>query len=284
MSITTRTTAVPEIDYPSSDGQPLGETGWHVESTLTLFGVLKHKYADRPDVYVAANMFLYYEEGNPKAHRSPDCMVILGVRGNHPRRWFKTWAEGVVPAVVFEFASPETYREDLGPKREFYARLGVTEYFLFDPVGECLDPRLQGYRLAGHAYESLTPDADGGLTSRVLDLRFVPEGFLLRVIDLATGQSLLTYGEFAEGYRRADAERDRERQVAEREHRRAEAAQRRAEAAQRRVDAAQRRAEAETRRAELERQAAEHERRRAEASEAEVERLRALLEQRDRPE
>ena len=254
MSVSTTTTSAPEIYYPSSDGRPLGETGWHVESTLTLFGVLKQKYADRPDVYVAANMFLYYEEGNPKAHRSPDCMVILGVRGNHPRRWFKTWVEGVVPAVVFEFASPETYREDLGAKRELYARLGVAEYFLYDPVGECLDPRLQGYRLAGEAYESLTPDEDGGLTSRVLDLRFVPEGFLLRVIDLATGQSLLTFDEFAERYRRAEAERDRERQIAEREHRRAAAQRRRAE----------------------------RERLRAEASEAEVARLRALLEQRGR--
>jgi len=225
MSISTTTTSVPEIHYPSSDGRPLGETGWHVESTLALFGVLKHKYADRPDVYVAANMFLYYEEGKPKAHRSPDCMVMLGVRGNHPRRWFKTWVEGVVPAVVFEFASPETYREDLGAKRDLYARLGVTEYFLYDPVGECLDPRLQGYRLAGQAYESLTPDEDGGLTSRVLDLRLVPEGSLLRVIDLATGQSLLSFDEMAEGYRRAGAERDRHRQAAERERRRAEASE-----------------------------------------------------------
>jgi len=209
------TTAAPEIHYPDSDGKPLGETGWHVNTTLNTFGLLERRYAGRPDVYVAANMFLYYEEGNPKANRSPDCMVIMGARGNHPRRSFKTWIEGAVPAVVFEFASPETYREDLGVKRDIYARLGVTEYFLFDPIGECLDPRLQGFRLGGQGYQELTAGDDGALISQVLNLRLVPEGSQIRLIDLETGRILPTSHEISEAYDRIVEQDARIRQRAE---------------------------------------------------------------------
>ena len=38
-----------------------------------------------PDAYVASNMFLD-EDGNPKANRSPDCMVCLGVVGQSYQR------------------------------------------------------------------------------------------------------------------------------------------------------------------------------------------------------
>ena len=239
--------------YPDSDGRPLGETGWHVDSTSTIYRLVKDHFAARPDVYVAANMFLYFEEGNPKANRSPDCMVSFGVRGNHERRSFKTWVEGVVPAFIIEFASPETYREDLGAKRDVYARLGVAEYFLFDPLGECLAPRFQGFRLAGGFYESLPADAEGGIASLVLDLYMVPEGHFLRLIDLATGRSLLTRSELSEEYEQTAAERDEERRAVELERRRAEAEHRRAEA----------------------------ERLRAEELAAEVDRLRALLEKKN---
>jgi len=128
----------------------MGETGFHVETLFLLHQALKSHLRGRADSYVASNMFLYYEEGNPRANRSPDVMVILGV-DNHTRRTFKTWVEHTVPSVIFEISSDETWREDLHAKRDLYARLGVAEYFLFDPLGDCLDPRLQGFRLEdGH--------------------------------------------------------------------------------------------------------------------------------------
>jgi hypothetical protein len=42
----------------------------------------------------------------------------------------------------------------------------VAEYFLFDPLGECLDPRLQGFRLEGGEYVELEPDATGASSAR----------------------------------------------------------------------------------------------------------------------
>src|SRR5689334_9644843 len=150
--------------YPDSDGKPMGETGLHVEAILALHAALLDLLAGREDVYVASDMFLYYEEGNPKANKSPDVMVIFGVGGHH-RRSFKTWVEGTVPTVIFEMASEDTYREDLTNKRDLYARLGVEEYYLFDPEDLYLKPRLQGFRLDGGQYVPIAPDADGGLIS-----------------------------------------------------------------------------------------------------------------------
>ncbi len=209
MSHTTAPTAVPEVHYPDSDGPPMGETGIHVLATLMLYEALRRHFQGRTDVYVAADMFLYYQEGDPKKVKAPDVMVIFGVAGNHERRSFKTWVEKVAPAVVFEVSSDETIREDLHGKRDLYARLGVREYFLFDPLGDCLDPQLQGFHLVGARYEPMPAAADGSLTSPLLGLRLRADGSQVRLIDLQTEQPMLNFPEWSQALedqtRRADA-------------------------------------------------------------------------------
>ncbi len=49
-------------------------------------------------------MFLYYKEGNPRANKAPDVMVIKGVE-KHKRRTFKIWQEQAAPCVIFEISS-----------------------------------------------------------------------------------------------------------------------------------------------------------------------------------
>jgi Uma2 family endonuclease len=244
--------------YPSTDGQPMGETGWHVLAIMTLYQTLRDHFAARPGVYVAADMFLYYEEGQPSRVKAPDCMVVFGV-GNHERRSFKTWVEGAAPAVVFEISSAETYREDIGPKQDVYARLGELEYFLFDPLAERLDPPFLGFRLVDGRYEPLPRDADGGLASAVLGLRFVPEGMILRAIDPRTDEPFPT---FIEMWAIVDFERLR----ADEERLRADAERRTARAA---LDIAKERTAD-----------AEAQRRRADELAAELERLRNELKNR----
>jgi Uma2 family endonuclease len=225
------------VHYPSSDGRPLGETDWNVDSTFALYGVLKVYLQSRTDAYVAANMFLYYERGNPRANRSPDCMVILGVDGNLRRRSFKTWVEGAVPSVIFEFASTDTYLEDLGAKRELYEELGVKEYFLFDPLGECFTPRLQGFRLIGSRYQPMTAVADDVLESEVLGLRFTPHDFMLRVVESATGRHLPDFLEAPEFTQRALELAERKGDEAEQARLSAEEERRRADEERNRADA-----------------------------------------------
>ena len=156
------------ITYPDSDGKPMGETGFHVRAILHLYGALTLFFQQRGDIYVAADMFWYYQEGNPRANKSPDVMVIKGV-DNHERRSFKSWEEGATPRVIFEITSESSMVEDMVTKSSLYARLGVREYFIFDPMREYVSSRMLGFRLREGEYEAVTPESDGRVFSEESD-------------------------------------------------------------------------------------------------------------------
>jgi Uma2 family endonuclease len=182
------------IHYPETDGKPMGETDVHIDALIYLREALRDHFRDAPQVYVAGNMLLYYEEGNPTACVAPDVFVVQGV-AKHERRTYRLWEEGQPPAVVFEITSRGTRLEDLGTKRAVYAMLGVREYFVYDPLGEYLRPPLQGYRLHEGEYQRLPPAGEEGLASQVLGLELRVEAGRLRVVDPATGERLLTPAE-----------------------------------------------------------------------------------------
>ncbi len=104
---------------------------------------------------------------------------------------------------MLEVASPRTWQDDLGRKREVYARLGVGEYWQYDPAGTLLPMRLQGAHLmpSGYVRQLTATGPDGALTlrSRVLgpELRAAP-GREMRFRDPATGHELPSYDEEAE--------------------------------------------------------------------------------------
>lgn len=194
------------VEYPSSDGQPMAETWLHVRAIMWLHQALEDFFRDRPDVFVASDLFWYWEQGNPAAKVAPDVMAIPGV-GVLPRRSFFSWEEnGAIPAVVFEMASRGTVDEDLTTKFFQYEDLGVREYFLFDPEGTNMTPVFQGYRLNGTAYRRLR---DTELTSE-LGFGLRPEETMLRLIDLKTGQPIPTREEAVAAARKA-AETERQR-------------------------------------------------------------------------
>src|SRR5262245_29207603 len=60
------------IHYPSSDGQPVAESDFQLHPLLYAVTTLRTHFQERADVYVAGNMFIYYEEGNPEAVVAPD--------------------------------------------------------------------------------------------------------------------------------------------------------------------------------------------------------------------
>ena len=49
------------VVYPERDGQPLAETQIHGAVVVDLMEKLQDFFADRPDVYVWMNLFVYYE-------------------------------------------------------------------------------------------------------------------------------------------------------------------------------------------------------------------------------
>lgn len=194
-----------EIEYPESDGEPMGETETHINQLIDfLIHPLKEFYRDRADVYVVGNIFLYYEEGNPTAVVAPDAFVVFGVP-KVVRRTYKLWEEGKAPDVVFELTSKKTYRADLGDKRFLYEELGVREYFLFDPLNEFLRPSLQGYRLVEGYYMPLVPEQvapdQWQMDSKILGLTLRTEEVNLRLLNPTTGQYLLSRSEEGEARR-----------------------------------------------------------------------------------
>ena len=196
-------TAFLRIEYPESDGKPLGETDVHRREILEIIAMLEQYYADNADVYISGNLMFYYEEGNPGAVVSPDIFVVKGVP-KRERRVYKLWEEGQPPAVVFEITSRSTRLEDRGMKRQLFAELGVREYFLFDPLGEYLKPPLQGFRLADDELAPVESEASGALISQELGLRLQRDGTYLRLNNLASSQPLLRPAELDRARRAAE--------------------------------------------------------------------------------
>jgi Uma2 family endonuclease len=183
-----------EIEYPTSDGQLMAESSLHQNVMVDLIFGLRYHYASVPDIWVGGNLFLCYEQGNPAACIAPDLLVARGVTP-WLRPNYLLWEE-TIPSLVAEVTSRKTRREDQTRKKAVYERIGVEEYVLFDPFGEYLRPRLQGYRLDGKRYRPIPVEEEDSLVSRTLDLTLRPEGQRLRVVDNRTGKPIPWPDEF----------------------------------------------------------------------------------------
>jgi len=223
------TPEIPEIIYPSSDGKPVAETYDHLYAILITLEVLR-QYLTGQQATVLGNQFLYYSQGFPKLRIAPDVMVIFNVQPGG-RDNYKIWEEGQVPAVIFEITSPGTKDQDLISKKDLYAQLEVKEYWLFDPKGQWITEKLQGYRLRGETYELITDNL-----SELLKLRLAVEDKLIGFYRLDTGEKLLIPSELATALEEetlarqsAEAQAEQERKRAEAEHQRAETERQRRE-------------------------------------------------------
>ena len=208
-----------EVEYPSSDGKPMAETDVHRDEMVYVIEGLRSHFRDVPDVYVSGNILLYYVKGNPRSSVSPDGLVAKGLSHAKERRdVYKVWEEGRPPSWVIEVTSRSTRLEDLDRKKSLYQRLGIEEYFLYDPRSEYLDPPLQGYRLSGGRYQPISPEPDGSLVSQVLDMVLSWDESGLQLVDAQTGEALLSYSEQREARELEAAARqaaEAARQVAE---------------------------------------------------------------------
>jgi Uma2 family endonuclease len=202
-------------EYPSGDGTPLAETFAHVYAILMALEVLK-QFLEGQQATVLANQFMHYVQNGVKRKVAPDVMVIFGVEPGG-RDSYVIEQEGAVPSVIFEMTSPGTKAEDKGKKKKTYAELGVEEYWLFDPKGEWIQDKLDGYRLISveedgmlvNRYEQIT---DG--ISQPLGLRLVVEGNLIGFYRLDNGQKLLIPSELAAKLRRTSLMLEQERERA----------------------------------------------------------------------
>ena len=252
------------------------------QAMIEFGAMLKRHYRDRDDVFYAVDLLVYYSEPDPEAKVAPDALVALGLPAGH-RDSYQVWVEGKVPDFVLEVASPSTAAKDRKEKKALYRRLGVGEYWLYDPTGGLHKPRLRGFRLtAAGRYADLVgrrgPGKALAFASPCLGLELHFDGERLRMWDPAEGTYILSILELDAAWREAlerlEAEAEA-RQAAEQlaaveaQARRKEAQARRKEARAR--QAAERRAQVAEERIQIEAQARQEEERARQAAEARAE-------------
>ncbi|MGG6269814.1 Uma2 family endonuclease [Leptolyngbya sp. AN03gr2] len=210
-----------EIEYPESDGRPMAETDFQRAYLIYSVSVLDLYFQNQSDVYVSGNILIYYEEGNPKACISPDVFVVQN-QDKRKRRSYKIWEEGEkYPNFVLEITSKSTVNEDQGSKKGLYAFWGVQEYFQYDPTGDYLKSRLQGFRLIEGNYFPipqipLDQPNDFSLRSEVLGIDLCLKNQDLKFFEASSGIQLLGLEETESARRAAELRAEQEAQRADR--------------------------------------------------------------------
>jgi len=183
--------------YPSGDDEPSCESPWHGDSMQNFRDLLiglRELRGKEKEWYVGRDNFWYYREGDGTARLTPDVMFIPNVEDAHEDRdsWLDWLENGQRPTVIYEVLAPRCWRDNLHGKKDTCETLGVVEYFLFDPRGDFVEERFQGFRLVDGSYERIAPDAHGRLESRELDAWIWPNERLLHLIDRVSGREIRT--------------------------------------------------------------------------------------------
>jgi Uma2 family endonuclease len=227
--MSTELVPTPAIEYPDCDGEPMAENTVQYDWITKIKGGLDIVFRDRPDVFVAGDLFWYPVRGDNTTRRAPDVMVAFG-RPKGPRGSYLQWREGgIAPQVVFEILSPGNRGPELALKFQFYQTYGVEEYYIYDPD----DDTLEGWLRAEGTLRKV-PAMDGWTSPR-LGVRFAFVDDQLRLYG-PDNEPFITVVEHA--------------QQTEEQRRRADEQQQRADEQQQRADEQQRQADEQRRRAE----------------------------------
>ena len=128
--------------------------------------------------------------------RYPDLLVAFGVdpAAYEASGGYVVSEQGKPPDFVIEVASESTGEIDVGPKRDYYAALGIPEYWRFDETGEYHRTRLAGDVLVDGGYEPVEiEELPGGVLqgySAALDLNLRWAAGELTFYDPAMGEPI----------------------------------------------------------------------------------------------
>lgn len=193
-----------EIVYPEQREDDMGETSIHIRLVATFLSILKLFLKRREDVFITANMNLYYEKGNPNKWYAPDILIAFGVP-NHERSSYKIWEEKVSPQVIFEVSSERTWKADVSEKLEIYGQLGVEEYYILDPEFKYLPAPLLAFNLQGERLLTVPVNNDRIFSPR-LGLEIVRTENSFRLFDPNKNEFLRTLDEAESEVERLKAE------------------------------------------------------------------------------
>ena len=137
-------------------------------------------------------------EFNKARARRPDLLIAFGVSAADYRasNGYIVSEQGKPPDFVLEVASESTAEADVGAKRDYYAELGIPEYWRFDETGEFHGTRLAGDRLVNGQYQPmLIEELPGGVLqgySAALNLNLRWDNGQLVWRDPTTGRRIVT--------------------------------------------------------------------------------------------
>ncbi|MGI8882782.1 MAG: Uma2 family endonuclease [Pyrinomonadaceae bacterium] len=193
-----------EIIYPEQREDDMGETSFHYRVISDLMQMLKMFFREREDVFMAANMNIYYVEGNPYKWFAPDILIAFGVP-NDERGVYKNWQEKVFPQVVFEVASERTWKNDVDDKLKLYEQLGAEEYYILDSEFKYLPAPLMVFRRENDKLLPVQISDDKVFSPRLnLEIARVENNF--RLFNPQTNEFLLTLEESEEKRHQTEAE------------------------------------------------------------------------------
>ena len=210
MTISTTTTMLPycrhgEIDYASLDfnADELEVPPDHMEQDREIHEIYSLIYAHvtgfgaRSDIFLSFDTNVCYDQGNLNVRIVPDLYLAFGVDAEaiRSRKLYLPWEAGKPPDLALEVASESTAQNDVRRKPDIYSRIGVPEYWGFDPTGgRYYDAPLTGLRLVNDVYQTieLTTEPDGILKgySMVLELSLCWDQGWPRLYNPATGTYL----------------------------------------------------------------------------------------------
>ena len=127
------------LDFDPDDPEKPDAMQQHPEQR-EIVNLLSARFAEfdtRPDVFIDYDSFICYDRTDLNVRVSPDVYLVFGVDAAaiRPRRLYLPWEAGKPPDWALEIGSLSTGREDVGRKPGIYARIGVAEYWRFDPSG-----------------------------------------------------------------------------------------------------------------------------------------------------
>ena len=172
----------------------------HLAATGSVHHLMQH--LGNPDTTLVAGEHYLSEIPHPRSMsgvRYPDLLIAFNV---NPAAYRASNAyiieeQGKPPDFVLEIASARTGRQETGPKRNTYAKLGIPEYWRFDQTGEHHKTLLAGDRLVDGEYRPIPIEqiADGILQgySEVLNLHLRWENGQLKWYDPETGRHIVTF-------------------------------------------------------------------------------------------
>lgn len=129
-------TALDDVIYPDSDGEPMAENFLQSIVIRMLVSGFERVFKGRDDMLVGGDFFWYPVAGQLATVVAADAMVIVDL----PEPFdiftngsYRQWEHGGHPALVVEVLSPSNTWSEMTRKQRFYDQHGVDEYWVYEP-------------------------------------------------------------------------------------------------------------------------------------------------------